>query len=147
MIYENCMQYMAYTPIILAQWIYGGDILKTFSTSLMTVTLRTQPTWEGIRCPSSVLPIFANPIKGTFWAQTGKQFHRLAPVLLIHRSLNEHAMLTLVRDVRVQILIWFQTLLPITKPHFQTFNELKSFFFRCLYFRLFPPHICSHTPV
>ena len=30
------------------------------------------------------------------------------------------------RDVRVEILIWFQTYLLFTKPHFQTFNALKS---------------------
>ena len=33
---------------------------------------------------------------------------------------------TCTRDVRVQILIWFQTFLLFTKPHFQTFNSLKS---------------------
>ena len=31
------------------------------------------------------------------------------------------------RDVRVQIVIWFQTFLLFTKPHFQTFNALKIF--------------------
>ena len=31
-----------------------------------------------------------------------------------------------IRDVRVQILTWFQTFLLFTKPHFQTFNALKS---------------------
>ena len=30
------------------------------------------------------------------------------------------------RDVRVQILIWFQTFLLFAKPHFQTFDALKS---------------------
>ena len=30
------------------------------------------------------------------------------------------------RDVRVQILIWFQTFLLFTKPHFQTLNALES---------------------
>ena len=51
------------------------------------------------------------------------------------------------RDVRVQILIWFQTLL-FTKPHFQTFNALKSTSFQIIsdFFRLFS-HRCSHTPV
>ena len=29
-----------------------------------------------------------------------------------------------IRDVRVQILIWFQTFLLFTKPHFQTFNTV-----------------------
>ena len=43
------------------------------------------------------------------------------------------------RDVRVQILIWFQTFLLFTKPHFQTFNAVwmhwKAHLYR--YFRLF----------
>ena len=35
------------------------------------------------------------------------------------------------RDVRVQILIWFQTFLLFAKSHFQTFNALKT-------------HLCRH---
>ena len=57
------------------------------------------------------------------------------------------------RDVRVQILIWFQTFFALHKPHFQTFNAVwmhwKAHVFR--YFRLFQTfshtHRCFHTPV
>ena len=53
------------------------------------------------------------------------------------------------RDVRVQILIWYQTFLLFTKPHFQTFSALlhwKAHLFR--HFRLFQTfsHRHSHTP-
>ena len=46
------------------------------------------------------------------------------------------------RDVRLQILIWFQTFLLFTKCHFQTFNALKSTSFQAFQiisedFRLF----------
>ena len=41
-------------------------------------------------------------------------------------GLFEVFLLLICRDVRVQILIWFQTFLLFTKPHFQTFNALKS---------------------
>ena len=45
--------------------------------------------------------------------------------------------LGIVRDVRFQILIWFQTFfLLFTKPHFQTYNALKKHIFSD-YFRLF----------
>ena len=55
------------------------------------------------------------------------------------------------RDVRVQILIWFQTFLLFTKPHFQTFNALKSTY---MYFQAFQiisdffrlSHRHSHIP-
>ena len=48
--------------------------------------------------------------------------------------------------MRVQILIWFQTFLLFTKPHFRLLLLWKASLFRN--FRLFQtfPHICSHTP-
>ena len=38
-----------------------------------------------------------------------------------------------IRDVRVQILIWFRTILLSTKPIFQTFNALKSTSFQAFF--------------
>ena len=60
------------------------------------------------------------------------------------------------RDVRVLILIWFQTFLLFTKPHFQTFNALKSTSFQAFQIiadfltdALTPVlgrhHTCTHT--
>ena len=49
------------------------------------------------------------------------------------------------RDVKVQILIWFQTFLLFTKPHYQTFNALKSTSFQAFqtfsdFFSQMPAH-------
>ena len=56
--------------------------------------------------------------------------------------------LVLHMDVRVQILIWFQTCLLFTKPHFQTSSALKSTSFSGIsdHFRLVQTfsHRCSH---
>ena len=48
--------------------------------------------------------------------------------------------------MRVQILIWFQTFLLFTKPHFQAYDALKSTFLSGIsdYFGHF--HTFSHTP-
>ena len=54
------------------------------------------------------------------------------------------------RDVRVQMLTWFQTFLLFTKPHFQTLNAVwmhwKAHLFK--HFILFQTfsHRCSHIP-
>ena len=52
--------------------------------------------------------------------------------------------------MRVQSFLWFQTFLLFTKPHFQTFNALKSTSFQVFqiishFFQTFS-HRCSHTP-
>ena len=51
------------------------------------------------------------------------------------------------RDVRVQVLIWFQTFLLFTNPHFRFLCIEKVHLFR--HFRLFQTfsHRRSHTPV
>ena len=37
----------------------------------------------------------------------------------------DHPVFTHLRDVRVQILIWFQTFLPFTKPHFRLLMQFE----------------------
>ena len=48
------------------------------------------------------------------------------------------------RDVRVQILSWFQTFLLFTNPHFQTFNALKSTSFQA--YQIIPDFFSQTLP-
>ena len=79
---------------------------------------------------------------------THKIYPHVSKISKIH-ELSWLPVYIIIKDVRVQILIWFQTFLLFTKPHFHTFNAVwmhwKAHLFRHFWlFQIFS-QVLSHT--